>query len=331
MKKKTQAIKPIKTESVEIIPADSKLVPTNNSVFLVENVKQRIQIAKDIAKELFKIVEEKQLYITVSKRIFVNVEGWICMLSMFPNPVHPHIVESREHPTEKGRFLAKVELITSNGKVVGDGEGECEQYEGKGKKVYSKKQKKYYISQGKFTERNQARSMAITRATGKACRLNFGWIMVLAGFSPTPAEEIDKEDIEAQDNIKGGEETPRKEENGDKGKNAVDTPKTRDNEEGYINPLEEENTPLESDLPPKDEPREVFEARERVKEALREVYERHNIVTGGGRDAYFKLALYNAKGKRHNYTCINEVDNEEELKVLEKYIKEVNETERKGK
>ena len=34
------------------------------------------------------------------------------------------------------------------------------------------------------------RSMAQTRATGKACRLAFSWIMALAGYEPTPAEEM---------------------------------------------------------------------------------------------------------------------------------------------
>ena len=34
------------------------------------------------------------------------------------------------------------------------------------------------------------KSMAITRATGKAYRLGFSWIMTLAGYEATPAEEI---------------------------------------------------------------------------------------------------------------------------------------------
>jgi hypothetical protein len=34
------------------------------------------------------------------------------------------------------------------------------------------------------------RSMAQTRATAKACRLAFSWIMALAGYQPTPAEEM---------------------------------------------------------------------------------------------------------------------------------------------
>lgn len=37
------------------------------------------------------------------------------------------------------------------------------------------------------------RSMAVTRATGKAFRLGFSWVMVMAGYSPTPAEEMPPE------------------------------------------------------------------------------------------------------------------------------------------
>jgi hypothetical protein len=33
--------------------------------------------------------------------------------------------------------------------------------------------------------------MAITRATGKAYRLGLSWIVTLAGYSPTPYEEMD--------------------------------------------------------------------------------------------------------------------------------------------
>ncbi len=35
------------------------------------------------------------------------------------------------------------------------------------------------------------RSMAVTRATGKACRMAFGWLMSLAGYESTPKEEMD--------------------------------------------------------------------------------------------------------------------------------------------
>ena len=39
------------------------------------------------------------------------------------------------------------------------------------------------------------RSMAQTRATGKACRLAFSWVMSLAGYEPTPFEEMPSEPV----------------------------------------------------------------------------------------------------------------------------------------
>jgi hypothetical protein len=38
--------------------------------------------------------------------------------------------------------------------------------------------------------------MATTRATGKACRLAFSWVMVLAGYEATPSEEMDGVGVE---------------------------------------------------------------------------------------------------------------------------------------
>ena len=44
-------------------------------------------------------------------------------------------------------------------------------------------------------------SMAQTRATGKAFRQSFSWIMILAGYSPTPAEEVQSLPIDQQKTI----------------------------------------------------------------------------------------------------------------------------------
>ena len=49
--------------------------------------------------------------------------------------------------------------------------------------------------------------MAITRATGKAFRLSFSWIMKLAGFQPTPAEEmVDTINAEREEGAKAAQE-----------------------------------------------------------------------------------------------------------------------------
>ncbi len=45
----------------------------------------------------------------------------------------------------------------------------------------------------------QLRSMAQTRACGKVCRLNFGFVPALANYASTPAEELEHRDLERDD------------------------------------------------------------------------------------------------------------------------------------
>jgi hypothetical protein len=76
---------------------------------------------------------------------------------------------------QDGSFLATVELYSlKTGQTVGVGSALC----GKDEARWGK------------ADRFARRSMAITRATGKAYRLNFSWVMALAGFNPTPEEDM---------------------------------------------------------------------------------------------------------------------------------------------
>jgi hypothetical protein len=85
----------------------------------------------------------------------------------------PREVEVIEH--ENGDFEATVELIrVSDGMVVGRASGIV----GYDEPTWQKR------------PRYARRSMAVTRTTGKAFRLGFSWIIKLAGFEPTPAEEM---------------------------------------------------------------------------------------------------------------------------------------------
>jgi len=69
----------------------------------------------------------------------------------------------------------------SDGACIGRASAECgapDELDKYGKPVWSTR------------PRYARRSMAQTRATGKACRLAFSWIMALAGYEVTPAEEM---------------------------------------------------------------------------------------------------------------------------------------------
>ena len=131
-----------------------------------------IERASQIATQLAKIIKDRQLSTRIRDKDHVRVEGWTTLgavLGVIPR-------ERQTVRTEQG-FESYVELIrTSDGVVIGGASAICSWAEQRWSKA----------------DDYAVRSMAITRATGKAYRLGFSWIMVLAGYSPTPAEEMDQ-------------------------------------------------------------------------------------------------------------------------------------------
>ncbi len=132
-----------------------------------------IHQATNIAKQLASIIRDRKLFSRISGKEFVRVEGWSTLGAMLG--VLPREVSVVSH--EDGSYEATVELIrTGDGAVIGGASAIC----GTPDEAMWAKRPAY-----------ARRSMATTRATGKAYRLGFSWIMALAGYEPTPAEEMD--------------------------------------------------------------------------------------------------------------------------------------------
>jgi len=138
-----------------------------------------IQRATELAAPLAKLINDKKLYSLIKGKKYVRVEGWSTLGAMIG--VLPRTVSSSEI-RDSGIFEAVVELIRVNdGAVIGRGIAEC----GADDEV-DKNNKPVWANRPRYARR----SMAITRATGKAYRLGFAWIMKLAGYEGTPAEEM---------------------------------------------------------------------------------------------------------------------------------------------
>ena len=99
----------------------------------------------------------------------MRVEGWTLCGTMLG--VFPWLEWTR--PLPRG-WEARVEARTLDGRGIGAAESEC------------------LRSEPKWKDRDDfhLRSMAATRATSKALRQPLGFVMHLAGYNPTPAEEI---------------------------------------------------------------------------------------------------------------------------------------------
>jgi hypothetical protein len=133
---------------------------------------QVVETATRIATALKKVVDDRKLFTSIQGKQYVQVEGWSTLGAMLG--VLPKELDTKR--LDDGGYEAKVELIrTSDGIVIGGASAICGMDEPRWAKMpeYAR------------------RSMAVTRATGKAYRLGFAWIMRLAGYSATPAEEMD--------------------------------------------------------------------------------------------------------------------------------------------
>lgn len=142
----------------------------------VEGPKDMVEKATQIATQLKKIIDDKNLFIVIRNKRHTFVEGWTALLSLIG--VTPREEGDEQYPN--GDWKVTVGLYTYSGQCVGRASAIC------GMDEKDKNGELTWASRPSYARR----SMAATRATGKAARLSFSWIMVLAGYAPTPAEEM---------------------------------------------------------------------------------------------------------------------------------------------
>lgn len=144
------------------------------TLFGTDNPTEVIERAAKVAGELAALVRQQSLVVRIGQSDHVRVEGWTLLGSMLG--VFPVVEWTR--PVMRGDtqigWEARVEARTRRGEVVGAGEAECliEERTWKTRDDYAR------------------RAMAQTRATSRAMRGPLGFVMHLAGFNPTPAEEM---------------------------------------------------------------------------------------------------------------------------------------------
>lgn len=163
--------------AIEVRETDARMVlfGTNEAAGVLDR-------ATAIANTLAPVIENKKLFSTISGRRHVRVEGWQtlgAMLGVFAVETHSATITDDRGKTG---WEARVEVRTLGGNVIGAADAQCTR------------------SESTWSNRDDfaIRSMAQTRATSKALRGPLGFIVELAGFSATPAEELssDAEDEE---------------------------------------------------------------------------------------------------------------------------------------
>jgi len=156
-----------------------------NAIVPVEehNIKpaQLVTFASDAAKHLKDIVEKTKSSIMLGKNEHLKFEAWQTIAKFYGSTVtvdwtKPILMQNEGHLEEVFGYEAKASVIDKDGKILSSAESGCF------------KDEDNWRNKPSF----QLRSMAQTRACAKALRNVYSWVVVLSGYAPTPAEEMDQ-------------------------------------------------------------------------------------------------------------------------------------------
>lgn len=176
----TDVAGPAEAEPLEIEryrpPAGTQsLVPADSPAVFVARI-------TELAVELAKVIKMRKLSARIGNKDHVLVEGWTFLGSMLGAMGGPSVFAVNEWSREyrdpvSGEVIgweARVVARTADGREVGAAESMCTRREQRWARADD-----YAI-----------RSMAQTRATSKALRMPLGFVVELAGYAATPAEEM---------------------------------------------------------------------------------------------------------------------------------------------
>ena len=160
-------------------PAALAVAPPEQSLFGTDDPVVIIERAVRIANALKRVIVAKHLVKNIKGKEYPVVEAWQTLGAML----------RLSWPTEWTRktadgWEARVVVKDRYNNIIGAAENECERSE----------------DRWKHAPGFQIRSMAQTRTTAKALRSVLAFIMVLAGYEPTPAEEMERTQRPTQKN-----------------------------------------------------------------------------------------------------------------------------------
>jgi hypothetical protein len=141
------------------------------ALFRTDDPAQVLVKATEVADALADVIQRKRLFVKVQGKSHVLVEGWQLLGSMLGVTA----ICTHTEPVEAG-YKATVEARTADGRVIGRADALCTKDEKRGP--------------WKSADDYARLSMAQTRATSKALKGPLGFVVSLAGYEATPAEEM---------------------------------------------------------------------------------------------------------------------------------------------
>jgi hypothetical protein len=141
-----------------------------------------LQEAHKAAAVLHDVISKKRHPVKFNGRQYLEFEDWQTVGRFYGLTARVRESKYVEYGDGKGFEAIADAIMVSNGQIVSTAEAMCLNDE----------------KNWKTRTLNQIRSMAQTRACAKALRNVLSWVVVLAGYAPTPAEEMDRDRLEEE-------------------------------------------------------------------------------------------------------------------------------------
>lgn len=176
--------------------------------------------AKKAAEALMAVVEKKPKPVMYNGARYLEFEDWQTVGKFYGLTVKVRSTTFIQYGDVRG-FEAAADVVRQDGSVISSAEAMClndeenwstrpkyewqDDLDADGKKQYYTKDGRQNLKKKKVKVADiavplfQLRSMAQTRACAKALRNVLAWVVVMAGYEPTPAEEVTGTEREASD------------------------------------------------------------------------------------------------------------------------------------
>ena len=158
----------------EVVVVDQQSAPKIRDADILNmdySFDDKIEVATKVAASLKRVIQSQDLAVKIGPSEYVTAEGWEVLGTMLG--CTPYVESVEEIPTDhKHKFMYKATVSIRQGDTI--------------------------LSRASaMAERNNMQkdrpsvySMAQTRALGKAYRMALSWIVKMADYEPTPAEEM---------------------------------------------------------------------------------------------------------------------------------------------
>ena len=166
--------KPVSVEA-EIVSENEAIVSQPAQFALQRAPEIVLQEASIAAKALRNVIESKPNKVVIEGKTFLTFEDWQTVARFYGMTVAARATNYVERGRACGYECHAEVILAANGQVIGAAQAECLDDE------------KKWRDKPMF----QLRSMAQTRAQAKALRSVLAWVVVMAGYAATPAEEMD--------------------------------------------------------------------------------------------------------------------------------------------